>query len=124
MRVQTLPDSRISTTQLAERVMSAYTELHDLKYVVLDPNLRIVHASPNIETVLSEQIPHLEGVPLWRAFWEFAGVESALNDILDGQETSYQLDHVCRTCPDGISVYLRFWVEPLWCSLDRSAQSY
>ena len=113
MSPQTFSGSRYDTNQLAQRAMLAYSEMRDLKYVEVDPNLRIVGASPGVETILSEHIPDLEGVPIGHAFWELYGADDALNDIILGKASSYQLDHVSRTLPDGTSVYLKYRIEPI-----------
>jgi putative nucleotidyltransferase with HDIG domain len=108
-----MPQKKSDFTHLTARIAEVTSDWHQLAYVQVDKNLRIVQVSPHFPSELADADLTESGVPLDEAFYEFVGMEDVLQSILHGEMPSFQIERVNRIQPDGSVRYLTFRVVPL-----------
>jgi len=106
-------DKKPDIVKLTTRIVQATSDLHQLVYVLVDADLRIVHVSPNFPSELAEADLTGSGVRLNEAFGEFVGMDDVLKSILSGDQPSFQIERVNRIQPDGSVRYISFRVVPI-----------
>ena len=103
----------LDLVKLTTRIVQATSDLHQLVYVIIGADLRIVHVSPDFPSELADADLTGSGVRLDEAFGEFVGMDDVLKSILNGDQPSFQIERVNRVRPDGSIRYISFRVIPV-----------
>lgn len=90
----------------------ALLRLRQPAYAQLSPELVIGQTSAEFEARLQLPGP-VAGQPLPAVLWEFAGLETALGEVVSGRWPALVLDRINRETAAGSTAYLRFEVVPL-----------
>ena len=107
------PETRFDDVQLAARVTQAISNLYQLEYARISPDVKILQSSGNFGSIIDANLHgDMTGSLLADVLPEFVGSEDALHDILRGALPSYQVERVQRDHEDGSVQYLTFYVFP------------
>ncbi len=105
--------NNFDSLQLAARVTKAMSDLYQLEYARLSPDLKILRCSTRFNAIAgTEAHKEVTGRMLTDAVAEFFGLEDILHLILKGELPSHQVENVQRDYPDGSTRYLTFYVMP------------
>ncbi len=97
---------------LAAYAMKAFNQTHGLAYAHISQDFTIRQTSPNFSQFVDfNQLP--AGNLLTDAVPTFIGMESILQEILDGGSPIYQLEYVAHEQPDGTTGYFNFQITPI-----------
>jgi putative nucleotidyltransferase with HDIG domain len=99
--------------RLATRATLAYSQLHQVAYAQIAPDLTIVQTSSNFQSILAERYVQVEGRRLPDILVEFVGTEDVLHLVLHGAMPTFQLEMIRRDQPNGSNRYLTFHILPL-----------
>jgi putative nucleotidyltransferase with HDIG domain len=109
----TTPRHEPKSKNLPIRAALAFSQLYRLAYVQVAPDLTILQASSNFQSILLDKEVGAEGRHLTEVLVEFVGNETVLELVLNGAMPSFQLELVRRDQEDGSTRFLTFHVLPL-----------
>lgn len=109
----TVPPNNLNAIMLAAQVTKVLNVIHRVAYALISPDLRILYASPNFSTVVSEPTRNIFGRPIDELLWEFVGAEKSLHAILNHTMPFLAFERVNRTMADGSLIYLDMNVTPI-----------
>ncbi len=104
----TTPPLDMDSLLISGHVLQVFGRIHRLAYAFIDRDLRILHASGNFASTLSEPGGDFQDQLLPDVIWEFAGTEDNLRAILEGRLPYLAFERVNRRWPNGRLLYLDF----------------
>jgi len=102
----TEPLNDFDAIKLAAQVTKALNVIHRVTYALISSELRVLYASPNFSTVLSQPTINILGSPIDELIWELVGAESNLKAVLDGTQPFFIFERINREMADGRLIYL------------------
>ncbi len=83
-------DYEFNADQLSAQILKLIHIFDSMAYVILSPDLTIIHLSPSLAPILrADDLQPFVGRLLTTQFGEFVGAEEGLAAIVDGQEPVY-----------------------------------
>ena len=109
----TVPPINLNAIMLAAQVTKVLNVIHRVAYALISPDLRVLYASPNFSTVVSEPTNNIFGRPIEELIWEFVGAEDSLKAIVNRTMPFLAFERVNRKMSDGRLIYLDINVTPI-----------
>ncbi|PIE81741.1 MAG: hypothetical protein CSA11_03575 [Chloroflexi bacterium] len=109
----TVPPIDLKAIMLAAQVAKVLNVIHRVAYALVSPELQVLYASPNFNTVVSKPTHNILGQPLCDLMWEFVGVEESLIAIINGNMPFLAFERVTREMKDERLLYLDIHVTPV-----------
>lgn len=97
---------------LAVQAANVFTKTHGLAYAQISPDLTFQLVSDNFNNLL-RRTTAVTNQQLTDIFWEFAGIEPVLDDLLQGKLPHYRIEHFNYDHPDGDIIFLDIQISPL-----------
>ncbi len=95
------------------RAALTFSQLYNIAYAQIAPDLTILQASSNFQSILLDKEIEPEGRPLTEALFELVGNETVLELVLNGAMPSFHLELIRRDQDDGTTRFLTFHILPL-----------
>ena len=80
------------------------------EYLIIDRNFNILEASSGVQQIVDSPEDIVNGNDVRLAFPELFGLEEILSDILDGRQTSFEINAIARSCVRGNPIYLDLYI--------------
>ncbi len=109
----TIPPNNLSSIMLAAQVTKVLNVIHRVAYALISPDLRVLYASPNFSTVVSEPTHNIFGRPIEELIWEFVGAEDSLKAVINHTLPFLAFERVNRKMPDGRLIYIDINITPI-----------
>lgn len=103
-------------TDLSALFLSAARQFNKARrysYASLRPNLTFDQATEDFAQMIGQPGETIVNRALTDLLWEFVGLETVLQEILQGKRPYYRLEHVNREQKEGTLRYLTFLITPL-----------
>lgn len=108
-----MPMTNLNPQKLPNRAMFVFSQLYQLAYAGIQPDLTILHTSSNFRSILAEPVEDPLGKHLTEVLPEFIGSEDSLQLVLYGAMPTLQLDMLRHDYPDGSCRYFTFHIFPI-----------
>jgi adenylate cyclase len=80
------------------------------EYLIVDRNFNILEASSGVQQIVDSPDEIANGKDVRLAFPELFGLEDILSDILDGRQTSFEINAIARSGVCGNPIYLDLYI--------------
>jgi adenylate cyclase len=80
------------------------------EYLIVDRDFNILEASSGVQQFVDSPEDIIEGKDVRLSFPELFGLEEILSDILDGKQTSFEINAIGRSCLQGNPIYLDLYI--------------
>lgn len=109
----TIPPINLDSIMLAAQVTKVMNVIHRVAYALVSSDFRVVYATPNFTSVLSEPTSNIFGRPVDELIWEFVGAEKSLTAVLNHKLPFLAFERINREIEDGRLLYLDITVTPI-----------
>ncbi|BAY19290.1 adenylate/guanylate cyclase [Anabaenopsis circularis NIES-21] len=96
--------------EVVEQVFNKYSTLRKFEYLELDVHFCIVDKSEQVQRFALQPEAVILGTDIRLGFPEFIGKEEILKSIIQGQQTSFELVAIRRTCENQPDIYINIYI--------------